>query len=159
MKRREFFGFGLTAVLASLPLSATDFRKEKPKAWTEKNVFDGKKPTMKGIEAAIKDLYGDVKVAESKDIKIKLPKVANNGGQVPVAFKSSIDAKTVAVFQDVNPECLVAVFDINENMVIDHFLKIKMKQSGEVAVVVEGKDGKYYMAKQSIEVALGGCEG
>ena len=47
MKRREFFGLGLTAVLASLPLSATDFRKEKPKAWTEKNVFDGKAKVQK----------------------------------------------------------------------------------------------------------------
>ena len=158
MKRREFFGLGLTALMASLPLSAVDFRKEKAGAWTEKNVFDDKKPTMAGIDSAIKDLYGDVKVEES-GIKLKLPKVANNGGQVPVAFKSSIDAKSVAVFQNVNPESLVAVFDINENMVVDNFLKIKMKQSGDVAVVVEGRDGKYYMAKQSIEVALGGCEG
>ncbi len=158
MKRREFFGLGLTALVATLPLSANDLRKEKPSAWIEKNVFDGKKPTMTGINAAIKDLYGDVKVEES-GIKLKLPKVANNGGQVPVAFKSSIDAKSVAVFQDVNPESLVAVFEINDNMVVDNFLKIKMKQSGDVAIVVEGKDGKYYMAKKSIEVALGGCEG
>ena len=160
MKRREFLGFGLTA-LAGLPLglSALDYRKEKPTAWTEKNVFDGEKPTTKGIDAAIKDLYGDVKVEESADVKIKLPKVANNGGQVPVAFKTDIPAKTVAVFQNVNPECLVAVYDINDNMVIDYFLKIKMKKSGNVTVVVEGKDGKYYMASKSIEVALGGCEG
>ncbi len=160
MKRREFLGIGFGAIVGlPLSLSAIDFRKEKPDAWTEKNVYDGEKATTKGVEAAIKDLYGDVKVAESKDIKIKLPKVANNGGQVPVAFKTDIPAKTVAVFQNVNPESLVAVYDINDNMVIDYFLKIKMKKSGSITVVVEGKDGKYYMASKSLEVALGGCEG
>jgi len=157
MKRRKFLGLSL--LVAAAGLNALDFRKEKPAAWTEKNVFDGEKPTQQGIDAAIKDLYGDVKLTESSDVKIKLPKVANNGGQVPVAFKSSIDAKTVAVFQDVNPECLVAVYELNDNTVLDYFLKIKMKKSGSIYVVVEGKDGKYYMAKQSIEVALGGCEG
>jgi len=159
MRRREFLGFGVMAVVASLPLGATDFRKEKASAWTEKNVFDGKKPTQKGVDAAIKDLYGDVKVVESGDVKLKLPKVANNGGQVPVAFKTDIPAKTIAVFQDVNPEGLVAVYEVNDNAVADYFLKIKMKQSGNVYVVVEGKDGKFSMAKKSIEVALGGCEG
>ena len=159
MRRREFLGFGVMAVVASLPLGATDFRKEKASAWTEKNVFDGKKPTQKGVDAAIKDLYGDVKVAESGDVKLKLPKVANNGGQVKVEYKTDIPAKTIAVFQDVNPECLVCVHDINDNMVADYMIKIKMKQSGNVYVVVEGKDGKFYMAKKSIGVALGGCEG
>jgi len=149
MKRRDFLGLGFTAIAASLPLSvsALDFRKEKPDTWVAKTQDD-----------AIKKLYGDIKPVE-EGVKLKLPKVANNGGQVPVAFKSDIDAKTVALFQDVNPESTVAVYEINENMVIDYFLKIKMKKSGNVTVIVEGKDGKYYMAKQSIEVALGGCEG
>ena len=159
MKRREFLGLGLIAI-AGLPmsLSATDFRKTKPNAWTEKNVYDGDKPTTKGVEAAIKDLYGDVKPIE-EGVSIKLPKVANNGGQVPVQFKVDKDVKTVALFQDVNPECLVAVYEVNENIIPEFFVKIKMKQSGDVIVVAEGKDGKFYMGKQSIEVALGGCEG
>ena len=159
MKRRDFLGFGLTALAASLPLSATDFRKEKPNAWTEKNVYDGKNPTLKGIDAAIKDLYGDVKVEDSDKIKITLKSPANNGGQVPVKFSTDIPAKTIALFQDVNPECLVAVYEMNDNMVADYFVKIKMKQTGHIVVVVEGKDGKYYKAKGSIDVALGGCEG
>ena len=158
MKRRDFLGFGLTALVASLPLSAIDFRKEKPNAWTEKNVYDGDKPTMKGIEAAIKDLYGDVKVEDSADVKLK-PKSTNSGAQLPIQFGTTIPAKTIALFQDVNPECLVAVYEINDNMVADYFIKIKMKQSGNVVVVVEGKDGKSYKAQASVNVPLGGCEG
>ena len=148
MKRRNFLGLGL-ATLATLPaaLSAVDFRKEKPDTWTAHSVED-----------SIKKLYGDVK-AEEKGVKLKTPDVANNGGQIPVGIKSSIDAKTVAVFQDVNPESTVAVFTVPEGQPVDYSIKIKMKKSGTITVLVEGKDGKFYSAKKSLQVALGGCEG
>ena len=146
MERRKFLGLGLTAA-AVLPvaLSATDWRQTKPDTWTAKKVDD-----------AIKALYGDIKT-EASGIKLKLPKVASNGGAVPVSFKSDIPAKTVALLQDANPESAVAVFD--EPSVIDFSLNIKMKGSGTISVVVEGKDGKFYRVDQKIEVALGGCEG
>ncbi|MDM5272447.1 thiosulfate oxidation carrier protein SoxY [Sulfurovum sp. zt1-1] len=146
MERRKFLGLGLTAA-AVLPvaLSAKDFRQEKPDVWTAHKV-----------EPAIEALYGKITPIE-EGIKIQLPKVASNGGAVPVKFKSDIPAKTVALFQDANPESAVAVFD--EPSVIDFYINIKMKASGTITVVVEGKDGKFYIGKQSLEVALGGCEG
>ncbi len=148
MKRRNFLGLGLVT-LATIPaaLSATDFRKEKPDTWTAKSVDD-----------SIKKLYGDIK-PEEKGIKLKTPEVANNGGQIPVGIKSDISAKTVAVFQDVNPESTVAVFEVPEGQPVDFGIKIKMKKSGSVIVVLEGTDGKFYTAKKSLQVALGGCEG
>jgi sulfur-oxidizing protein SoxY len=148
MKRRNFLGLGL-ATIATLPaaLSAIDFRKEKPDTWTAKNVKD-----------AIKDLYGDIKL-EEKDVKLKAPDVASNGGAIPVSVKSSVDAKTVAIFQNVNPESTVAVYTVPEGQPVDYAIKIKMKKSGTITVVVEGKDGKFYSAKKTLEVALGGCEG
>ena len=162
MQRRKFLSLGALALIASLPgaisLRALDYRKEKPDAWTTKNVYDGKNPTEKGVDAALKALYGDVKY-ENSGVDLKLPKVANNGGAVPVKFSTDIAAKSVAVFQDVNPECTVAVYSVPDGAIVDYMLKIKMKQSGAVTVVVEGKDGKFYKASKSLEVALGGCEG
>ncbi|HHB94674.1 MAG TPA: thiosulfate oxidation carrier protein SoxY, partial [Campylobacterales bacterium] len=77
MNRRKFLGLGLAAVaLAPVAINAIDFRKEKPDAWTAKTIDD-----------AIKALYGDVKPIESDKIKIKNPKVASNGGAVPVGIK------------------------------------------------------------------------
>jgi len=148
MKRRNFLGLGL-ATLATLPaaLSAVDFRKEKPDTWTAHTQDD-----------AIKKLYGDIK-PEEKGIKLKAPDVANNGGAIPVSVKSDIDAKTVAIFQDANPEATVAVFTVPEGQPVNYSLKIKMKKSGTVTVVVEGRDGKFYSAKKTLQVALGGCEG
>lgn len=159
MKRREFLSFGAaTLAIAPALLSAKDFRKEKPDVWTTKNVYDGDKPTEKGVEEAIKKLYGDVK-PEEKGIKLKTPEVANNGGQIPIGIKSDIAAKTVAVFQDVNPESAVAVFTVPDGQPVDYLIKIKMKKTGTVTVILEGKDGKFYKASNHFKVALGGCEG
>ena len=38
-------------------------------------------------------------------------------------------------------------------------MKIKMKKSGTITAIVEGTDGKFYVGKVTLEVALGGCEG
>ena len=148
MERRKFLGLSVAA-FAALPvlLSATDFRATKPDAWTAKTVED-----------AIKALYGSAELIE-KDVKVKAPKVASNGGAVPVTVQSDIPAKTVTIFQDANPESAVATFELNEYSIIDFGLKIKMKQSGTITAVVEGTDGKLYIGKQTLEVALGGCEG
>lgn len=148
MERREFLGLSVAAFVA-LPalLSATDFRAAKPDAWTAKTVED-----------AIKALYGSVELIE-KDVKVKAPKVASNGGAVPVTVQSSIPGKTVSIFQDANPESAVITFELNEYSIIDFGIKIKMKQSGTITAVVEGTDGKLYVGKQTLEVALGGCEG
>jgi len=149
MDRRKFLGLGLAAVaLVPASLSAVNFRKEKPDTWTAHNVDD-----------AIKALYGDIKPTASDDVTVKAPKIASNGGAIPVTIKSSIDAKSVALFQDANPESAVAVFTIVEGSIIDFTTKIKMKASGSITVIVEGKDGKFYSTNQKLEVALGGCEG
>jgi len=139
----------LVAVAAmTVSVNATDYRAEKPDAWTAKDV-----------PSAVKALYGEITPTESADIKLKAPKVASNGGAIPVSIKTDIPAKSIAVFQDVNPEATVAVFEVPEGTQADFSMKIKMKKSGSITAIVEGKDGKFYSTKLSLEVALGGCEG
>jgi len=148
MDRREFLNLSVVvAVAIPASLSAIDFRATKPDTWTAHNVAD-----------SIKALYGDVKLEES-GVKVKAPKVASNGGAIPVTVKSDIPAKTVSLFQDANPEATVAVFTVPEGGIVDYMLKIKMKASGKITAVVEGVDGEFYVGSQALEVALGGCEG
>jgi len=148
MERRSFIKLSLAALMAvPMMVLGRDFRKEKPDAWTSKAVDD-----------AIKKVYGDI-TPQEKGIKLKTPEVANNGGQIPIGIKSKIPAKTVAVFQDANPEALVGIFDVQEGQPVDYLIKIKMKKTGTVTVILEGTDGKFYSAKSSFKVALGGCEG
>jgi len=149
MDRRKFLGLGL-AVLAVAPLTklnAIDYRKEKPDAWKATTPAD-----------AIKALYGDVKL-EEKNVKIKAPKLAENGGKIPVVVKSDIEAKSVALFQDTNPRSAVAVWTVPEGGIVDYAVTIKMKKSGNITAVVEGKDGKFYSKVLPIEVSKGGCGG
>lgn len=137
----------VAAAVLPASLSAIDFRATKPDTWTAHTVAD-----------AVKALYGDI-TTEEKGVKVKAPKVASNGGAIPVTVESDIAAKTVAVFQDVNPEATVCVFDVQEGGIVDYMMKIKMKKSGTITAIVEGTDGKFYAGKVSLEVALGGCEG
>jgi len=150
MERRKFLGLTLGALaLAVAPASvrAADYRKLKPTVWSAKTV-----------DVAINNLYGTTTTIE-KGVKLTAPKVASNGGAVPVKFSTKIPAKSIAVFQDANPEAAVCVYSIGKYDVTDYAIKIKMGKSGTITVVVEGQDGKLYSAKQTLDVALGGCEG
>ena len=144
--------------LATVPASvrAEDFRKTKPTVWTAHTVEDG-----------IKNLYGSTTLIE-EGVKLKAAgesfdsgkkAVASSGGAIPVDFSTKIPAKTIAVFQDANPESAVCVYTVNKYSVNEYSIKIKMGKPGTITVVVEGLDGKLYAAKQTLDVALGGCEG
>jgi sulfur-oxidizing protein SoxY len=151
MERRQFLSMTLGAVaLAAVPANvrAEDYRKAKPTVWTAHTVDD-----------AIKAMYGTTTATES-GVTVTAPDVAANGGAIPVNVKSDIkNAKTVAIFQDANPESAVIVFDINEYSIINYDIKIKMKASGTITTIVQTTDGKLYSGKKTLEVALGGCEG
>ncbi len=151
MNRRNFLSFaGSLVALSVVPidLSAEDYRKLKPSVWKAHTIDD-----------ATKALYGVKEIIETDKIKIKVPKINSSGAKVPVTFETSIEAKTIALFQDANPESAVAVFDVGPYDVKKYGVKIKMAKDGVVMVLVEGTDGKIYMAKATTKVAAGGCEG
>ena len=149
MERRKFLGLGLAAIaLVPAGLSAKDFRADKPTTWKAKSV-----------DEAIKALYGDIK-AEESGLSIKVPKIASNGGAIPVGMKSDVQLKSLALFQDSNPEAAVAVFTIPADVKkVNYMTKIKMAKTGSITLVGEGTDGKFYKVNKSLQVALGGCEG
>lgn len=140
----------LAALVLPLGAQATDYRETNPKAWTAHTVND-----------AIQGLYGDIKLINSGDITLKMPTVSSQGGFVPIGIKTDIDAKSVSLYQDANPESAVAVWTVLEGGIVNYNLKVKLKtvvgQPAKVTVVVEGKDGHYYTTNASIIVA-GGCE-
>jgi sulfur-oxidizing protein SoxY len=151
MKRRNFLSFaGSALALCVIPmnLTAKDYRKSKPTVWEAHNIDD-----------ATKAMYGLKTPIQSDKVKITVPKINSSGGAVPVKFETTLDAKTIALFQDANPESAVAVFDVNKYDLKKYEVKIKMGKSGTIMVLVEATDGKIYMTKVTTEVAAGGCEG
>jgi len=150
MERRKFLSMTLGALaLAVVPASvrAEDYRKSKPAVWTAHTVDD-----------AIKAMYGSTALT-MEGVQLTAPDVASNGGAIPVDFSTDKDVKTIAVFQDANPEAAVLVVETNKYSVNNYSIKIKMAKSGTITIVAEGKDGKLYAAKKTLDVALGGCEG
>jgi len=149
MNRRNFLTLGLGALAVSMApstLSAINFRETKPKAWTATKV-----------DEAIKEIFGDSKTTEGK-IKLKAPDIAENGAVIPVTVSTKLNAKTVAIFQDANPETAVAVFTVPENGIIDYSVRIKMAKTGTVTVVAD-VDGKLISASKLVKVTIGGCGG
>lgn len=155
MDRRKFLGVGLAAfaaiVVPGTDLRAIDFRTTKPKAWEVEKTVDG-----------IKALYGNagLKKATGKQLEFKAPKLAENGGSIPITVKSSLDLESIALFQDANPRCLSCVFSVPAGAIIAYDFRIKMRQTAVVTIV--GKErgtGALYTASKEIDVSIGGCGG
>ena len=152
MERRKFLGLGIgVAAVAMIPasLSAVDFRATKLSAF--------KGPNSKTVDGAMKELFGTSSTTESK-VKLKAPDIAENGAVIPIEISSKLAGKTVAVFQDANPETLVAVFTVPANGLIDYKMRIRMGKTGKVIAVVN-VDGKLYSGSKSVKVTAGGCGG
>ena len=147
--KQKILTLGMVTLLAlPIGISAKDYRAEKPATWTAHSV-----------DNAIKSLYGNNELIENNNIVLKVSKVHATGAYVPIKIKSTIDAKTVSLFQDINPESAVAVWSIVEGGIIDYSLKIKLKRGTiNIIAVIEGKDGKLYSKHEAILVTGGGCE-
>jgi sulfur-oxidizing protein SoxY len=151
MERRKFLSLGLVAAAAVVApiteLKAVNFRKAKPKAWeAEKSA------------QAIKEMFGATPT-ESDKIKLNAPKLAENGGSIPITIKSDLDVETVAFFQDANPRSATIVFSVPEGQKVDYSFRVKMRQTAFVTAVIKTRDGKLYSTKQEVEVSIGGCGG
>ncbi len=153
MNRRKFFGISAAAAVTALMVPATglkafDFRAEKPKAWDAEHSPE-----------AIKALYGDGKLTKTDKIKFTAPKLAENGGSIPINIKTDLDLESIALFQDANPRSLTTVFTIPEGAIINYDFRIKMRKTAVVTIVAKGKDGTLYTTAKEIDVSIGGCGG
>jgi len=130
-------------------MSAVNFRETKTSA------FEG--PKSHTVDDAMTELFGTSKTTVGK-VKLKAPDIAENGAVVPIHVSSKLAGSTVAVFQDANPESLVAVFTVPADGIIDYKLRIKLAKTGTVTAVVQ--DGKtLFSASKMVKVTAGGCGG
>ena len=149
MNRRNFLGLSLgVAAVSMVPvtLSAEDFRASKPKVWTATKV-----------DEAMKAMFGTTATTEG-GINLSAPDIAENGAVIPISFTTDLKAKTIAVFQDANPEATVAVFTMGSRAVADYAIRIKMQKTGKVTVVAD-VDGKLHSVTKEVKVTIGGCGG
>jgi len=113
----------------------------------------------KSIDEALKAL-GLAKPAESKDIVLTAPDIAENGAVVPIAASTSLPGvKRIAFMIEKNPTTLAGVFEFTEFVDTSVSTRVKMAQTSNVLAVAIMGDGKVLYAQKEVKVTLGGCGG
>jgi len=116
-------------------------------AFEAKNVGDA----MKGL--------GVSGPADSKEITIKAPDIAENGAVVPVEVTSGIAGTTsIAIIAEKNGTPLIGDFNLSGGAQGFISTRIKMGQTSLVRAVVKA-GGKSYTTAKEVKVTIGGCGG
>ncbi len=112
----------------------------------------------KSLAEALKSL-GAASPADSKDIVIDAPQIAENGAAVPIEVTSNLpNTKSIAVLIDKNAFPLTAKFDFMEGAAPFVRVNVKMGESSNVRVVAEA-GGRFFTAVKEVKVTIGGCGG
>ena len=112
---------------------------------------------VKSMADAVKALGGTA--ANSDQITVVAPDIAENGAVVPVGAVSKLPNTTeIYLIVEKNPTPMAAGFKIPAGTAADVQTRIKMGQSSNVYAVVKA-DGKLFSAFKETKVTLGGCGG
>ncbi len=98
--------------------------------------------------------------AESRDIVLKGPDIAENGAVVPLGASTTLPGvKRMLLLVEKNPNILSAMFEFTDAVDPSVGTRVKMGQSSNVYAVAMMNDGRVLYAQKEIKVTLGGCGG
>lgn len=152
--RRTFLQATMAASTIAVAASAGLLSPRTALAAWPKNAFNAQ-----SMADAIQAIAGSNNAADSKDITVEAPDIAENGAVVSVTVKSKVpntEQISVLVPENANPLCASYI----TTDAIDGFVtgRIKMRKTSDVVAVVKA-DGKLLTAKKPVKVTLGGCGG
>ena len=152
-QRRTVLKSGSGAALLGMLAAAGLITPGMALADWNKAAFDAK-----SMADALKAL-GAASPADSKDVQVTGPDIAENGAVVPVGVASSLpNVSMVAILIEKNPNALAASFTLPEGTEANVQTRVKMGQTSNIYALVKS-DGKFFMATKEIKVTLGGCGG
>lgn len=142
-----------SAALAGLLAGAGLLPQTAQAAWAQA-AFEAK-----SMADAIKALGGGAP-AESKDVTLTGPDIAENGAVVPLGCACAVPGvKRMLLLVEKNPNALAAAFDVSDAVEASFSTRVKMGQSSNVYAVAMMGDGKVLFAQKEVKVTLGGCGG
>ncbi|MBP8256648.1 MAG: thiosulfate oxidation carrier protein SoxY [Opitutaceae bacterium] len=142
-------GLGVLGLLAAAGM----IKPEMVNAAWDQAAFEAK-----NLDAAF-TAFGAGKPAESADVVISAPDIAENGAVVTVGVVSNLPGtEQIVIMIEKNPNIVAATFTLPEGTVADVQTRMKMCQTSEVYAMVKA-DGKFYVAKKEVTVTRGGCSG
>jgi sulfur-oxidizing protein SoxY len=143
--RRSAMVAGLLATTGLFPQYALAYNKG---AFEAKNLGEALKALGAGAPA------------ESAEVMIGGPDIAENGAVVPLTASTTLaDVKQILILVEKNPAALVALFNVSPSVEPNFATRAKMGQSSDVFAVAITNDGKALFAKKEVKVTLGGCGG
>jgi sulfur-oxidizing protein SoxY len=151
-RRKVLQGTGGLAVLG-LAVAAGLAKPGVARAEWNKEAF-----STKSFAEAVKAMGGS-QPAESKEITINSPDIAENGAVVPFTVSSALpNTQSISLLIEKNPNILAADFQIPQGTDPWINTRVKMGQTSRVIALVKAGDKYYYNAKE-VKVTLGGCGG
>jgi sulfur-oxidizing protein SoxY len=153
MKRRNFLKGTLAG--SAVAVGASMFPHALFAEWPQA-AFEAK-----DFGAAMQALLGSTEAAESADITVKAPDIAENGSVVPVEVSSTIaNIESISIIVEKNPVPLIASFKFPDPTIAEGYVstRIKMGATSNVIAVVQA-GGKLFKAAKEVKVTIGGCGG
>lgn len=121
--------------------------------------------TAEAVEAEIKKLYADKKVASGK-IKLDVPQIAENGLVVPVTvdvespMTEADYVKAIHIYADGNPLPGVVTYRFTPaSGKASISFRMRLAQTQNIVCVAEMSNGSVYSTKSEVKVTIGGCGG
>lgn len=100
---------------------------------------------------------GAANAAESRDIVITAPDIAENGAVVPIEVVSRIpNTQSISIIAEKNPFPLAATMAFTNGAEPYAYVRIKMGQTSNVRAVVNA-GGKFFTAVKEVKITIGGC--
>lgn len=153
IRRTLLKGVGATGVLAGL-LAAGVLKPTLAYAndWN-KAAFEAKTDAD-----ALKALGAD-SAADSKDLLMKAPEIAENGAVVQIEVVSNIPNTTwIAYVVKKNPFPLAGQFEFANGAVTEIRTRLKVAETSVIRGIAKA-DGKFYNVQKEVKVTAGGCGG
>lgn len=111
----------------------------------------------KSVGDALQGSMGAGSAADSADVTIKAPDIAENGAVVPVTVEGKGAAEAIAILVEGNDYPLVCNYNLT-GAAAYLSTRIKMGKTSNVIGVVKA-GGKLMQAKKEVKVTIGGCGG
>ncbi len=153
-KRRSFIKSSAAAGAFGVAVGAGLIAPRAVLAAWPKAAFEAKE-----VNAAVQGAFGSSAMAESSDITLKAPEIAENGAVVPITVTSKIpNTESISLLISENPTPLTATFHLGSNTEGFVSTRVKMSKTSDVVAVVKSGD-KLFSTKLTVKVTIGGCGG
>lgn len=148
--RRDFLKKTFAMSLVGLSLLKTAWAAV---AWSQADFAATK------FDAALKQFLKGKPFAESNQIVLTIPEIAENGAVVPVSVSSTLPGiNSIALFAELNPVPLTIQMFVTEEVEPELSTRLKLAETSFVHALVETDQG-WFSAKKLVKVTIGGCGG